>query len=952
MRNLSPLRLLLLCPGLIVSVASAHQTYERSEQWGLKNQGKPISVFAGDLKTDVLTARVGEDIDLEDLDLFIVASRLKSVRVAVLDSGVDVTHPGLQNRLVLDKQLGDVTDQVGHGTHVSGIIAAQDDGHGVVGVAPNALILPIRVIDKAPQAPVRPQALQSGGFGAFLDRITKGIRLATKLQAQVMNLSMSWPELPDTADFSDFEKAVAEARAQGIIIVAAAGNDSTPARVSPCQTTGVICVAAHGPDGALSHFSNYGSFVELAAPGVSILSAWPVAIARKKGSVFGEFSGYEIKDGTSMAAPFVTGAAALLLGAGYSSDEVVARLLLGSRGLHSLSEKSVQFGKLDVRGALSVYPKPLILPLQKRPIRLSWDQVSGALPFEVKLKNNWVESGKVSVRARLSQSSALAQVSLENAVFEHWNSGEQKTLKGRVQILDSARFEGRFDLQLEIVSEDEEGKLQDQSLQLPMDVVVPVGLNSAAGFREVPIESWLGSAVKSGAQFRSVVGDPRSLIALEADSKGLKLSWLEQTKDLDHKFVVRAQTLMAAPKGELFAIHRLFSGEKNGSAEFVFVYQKSAPNGAQGFHFEVFDSGLKASDANSKLLPDYVPRAVAFPENFQWGRLKGAKGDMAKLPVWVGLGPSADSIGKTPVLDPWDKMAGPEQNPVAAEKDAPDLRLYALGSEGLKEIAAPKEMGVVSLFPQSEESRRRGEVFVLLRKGEGALVSYFRGRFCEGEWVGIAPLSMDKTRTLFGLQNVLEVTRLDGDMSAAALRDLVFFGPSNEGVIRATMLPGGSALPALRDQKLKSLSSSDVALSGLGAFLKDGAPSYFIQTLYDLQFHDLGQGEVARTTLGRFSFLPGLVSKARYFPVVVGAASGGEMPAMLLPSGFGPFPGLEVIVPQYQEGHLQSLVRPARFRFEEGQGCEGLPTPRRLEGGASSLLYFCGDRFVEVKLEL
>ncbi|MGK5090088.1 S8 family serine peptidase [Bdellovibrionota bacterium FG-2] len=938
------------------------------EQWGLKNQGHSISVFAGDVKTEVLRGERGEDIDLEELDSFVFKKRLRPVRVAVLDSGVDATHAGLKNRIISDPQLGDFSDQVGHGTHVAGIIAGQDEGHGVVGVAPNALIIPIRVIDKAPQAPVRPQALGSGGFLGFFGGAVKRNRVGSKIQGRGIKPSMVLPGRPDSADFTDFEKAVAEARAQGVIIIAAAGNDATSARVSPCQTTGVICVAAHGPDGRLAHFSNYGSFVELAAPGISILSTWPLAVARKKRTVFGDFFGYELKDGTSMAAPFVAGAAALLLGAGYSSDEVVARLLLGARangyegarGGQSRAAKSVQFGKLDVRGALSVYPKPLILPLEKRPLRLAWDQVSSSLSFEVGLKNNWVSGKKFSVRASLSQRPSLAGVSLVDPVYAQWKTGEQKTFRGAVQILDLDRFEGRFDLVLEFVSEDDEGKLQDQSLRVPVDVVVPVGLNSMAGFREVLIASSFETpAVKAGAEFRSVVGDPLSLMAFELGPNGLGIKWLEQTTDIDRKFVVRAQGVTTVPRrGDLLAIHRLFSSGAKGSAEFVLVYQISnGSGGVQGFHFEVLDSELQGASANSKLLPDYAPRVVAFPENFQWVSLRiGALA--VKSPVWIGFGPSADSIGRVPVSDAWEKMEDPAQAAPSAEKDAPDLRLFTIGSGGIRELALPKDMGVVALFPQTQEFRGRGEVIALLRKGEGAFISYFYGRLGEGGWGELVSIKMDKTRTLFGLQNVLEVTRLESGLSAGAssLRDLVFFGPSNEGVIRATLLPGAAVVAPFGDQKLRAGSSSDVALSGLGAFLKDGAPSYFIQTLYDLQFHDFATGEVASTTLGRFSFLPGLVSKTRYFPVVVGESgagsggAGGEKPAMLLPAGFGPFPGLEVIVPEYSGGHLTGLTRPARFRFEDGEGCSGLPTPRRFDGAASSLFYFCGDRFVEVKL--
>ena len=94
----------------------------------------------------------------------------------------------------------------------------------------------------------------------------------------------------------------------------------------------MICVASHGADGALSHFSNYGPWVDVAAPGLGILSTWPMA---KKSAVFTEVAGFEYKNGTSMASPFVAGVLAELLSRGYSADEARARLYAGACAVRS-----------------------------------------------------------------------------------------------------------------------------------------------------------------------------------------------------------------------------------------------------------------------------------------------------------------------------------------------------------------------------------------------------------------------------------------------------------------------------------------------------------------------------------------------------------------------------------------------------------------------------------------
>ncbi|MFN8184727.1 MAG: S8 family serine peptidase [Candidatus Nanopelagicales bacterium] len=213
------------------------------------------------------------------------------VTVAVVDTGVDATHEDLAGQVLPGVDLmgrhtsAESSDLNGHGTHVAAIIAAADNGVGGLGVAPQAKILPIRVLD-------------ADGAGYAAD-VAEGIVWAVDHGARVVNLSLGGP-VPSQAQ----EAAVQYARDHGVVVVAAAGN-SGPGAVPeyPAAFEGVTAVAATTPQKAVASFSSRGAYVDVAAPGTMILSAVPG-------------NRYAYESGTSMAAPFVSGAAALL----YSLD--------------------------------------------------------------------------------------------------------------------------------------------------------------------------------------------------------------------------------------------------------------------------------------------------------------------------------------------------------------------------------------------------------------------------------------------------------------------------------------------------------------------------------------------------------------------------------------------------------------------------------------------------------
>lgn len=211
----------------------------------------------------------------------------KGVRVAVIDTGVDGSHPELAGKVAAGFNATDgsvnAMDDMGHGTHVSGTIAGN-----TVGVAPEATIVPVKF-------------LNAQGEGTLEDAI-KAIDWASKQNVQIM--SASWGGSDDSQALADVVKAAVD---QGIVFVAAAGNDGADndkVKSFPSNYPGVVAVAASDQSDALASFSNYGlKSVLLAAPGVSIYSSLPGGK-------------YDSWDGTSMATPHVSGALALLMSSG------------------------------------------------------------------------------------------------------------------------------------------------------------------------------------------------------------------------------------------------------------------------------------------------------------------------------------------------------------------------------------------------------------------------------------------------------------------------------------------------------------------------------------------------------------------------------------------------------------------------------------------------------------
>jgi subtilisin family serine protease len=278
------------------------------KQWALQNTGQNGGTF---------------DADIDAPEAWDIGTGSSDVTIAIIDSGVDYTHPDLANNIWINEDEipnngvdddnngfiddirswdfcnddNDPLDDSGHGTHCAGIASAiGNNSIGIAGVCWNCKIMPVKGFDK-------------NGVGWATD-LANAIIYATDNGADV--ISMSWGNYNSTKIIHD---AVDYAYSNGVVLVAAAGNIliDISRKFYPAAFDNVIAVAATDKNDYKASFSNYGEWVDVAAPGEEIYSTMPTYYVELNSAPYFLSMNYDYLDGTSMACPMVAGLAGLLL---------------------------------------------------------------------------------------------------------------------------------------------------------------------------------------------------------------------------------------------------------------------------------------------------------------------------------------------------------------------------------------------------------------------------------------------------------------------------------------------------------------------------------------------------------------------------------------------------------------------------------------------------------------
>jgi thermitase len=326
----------------------------------LLRESNPGTVLPNDplFKEQWALSNIGQNGGKKDADVAALKAWLKTqgsqdVVVAVLDSGVDYTHPDLVANMWLRPEsvpqykddelgsfndlqgfnavdnLGDPMDENGHGTHCSGIIGAEgNNDEGISGINWKVKIMPLKFMGR-------------GGFGTTKDAI-EAINYAIDRKRNGVNVRVINASWGSTLYSKALEDAIRAAGEEGILFVAAAGNASTdndkrPHYPSNYKLPNVISVAALDRNDQLASFSNFGAkTVHVAAPGKDILSTWLN-------------DGYREASGTSMATPYVAGVAALIL----ASEPKLSVEKLRERVLKSVDANASLNGKVEAGGRIN-----------------------------------------------------------------------------------------------------------------------------------------------------------------------------------------------------------------------------------------------------------------------------------------------------------------------------------------------------------------------------------------------------------------------------------------------------------------------------------------------------------------------------------------------------------------------------------------------------------------------
>lgn len=1003
-------------------------------QWGLQNDGLPQVVDLDPVRNYRSPSIKGQDVNLKRISPAIPSPR--QVLVAVLDTGIDRTHPDLKNVIrtkpqecealaqylqctqdeesqVCDKKwldpsnpqadtdrngypldcygwsamgaknsvndiIGDPlpVDTIGHGTHVAGLVGAQvDNGIGIEGVSNHVRILPVKVVGEEISEPLKPMSIdldpretnrEKAGFRLVQDvsdRVARGLIYALNEGAEVVNLSVGWPQV---ADSKLLREVVAEAVKRGVIIVAAAGNDSTRALLRPCTYEGVICVGALSPDGGMSHFSNYGSGVDLAAPGLNILSTYP---EEKRPSRFRKTLGYEFLSGTSQASPIVAGLAAEMLARGVPSKEIYARLVLSARPLlpnqtlfetfasgqkRTLKasvdplEKYVFSGQADLGKALEIPWRAVIAPASKERPEILWDGASSELSLEFSMQNRGADISAQNVQMKAFIRSPQVGVArpqvvklevLPGAQKSVWSYGEKRNYRAIMKMDPSKVAELPSDLDLVVQAQFSNGYTQTSIIE--PEVTIPLSRIAQQNRARYQVEG-LPNGRWDWTPLESVDGAQRgeTYLITEQSPRGFRVAVL---RIKDGKSELKGPVILPRTQGlKLIAV---MWGVQTPAGYVFGVIEENEPDSTElpATHFFDLNSELQV-----KSRARYDSKIVQVPFMVRWLKLS----HQVYRPAWIGAGLEPNK--KQNLWDRWENRNKTERV---------QQRLYWLNEEfkpfAIGEIEGGQKF--VDFVPGPRDSEGVLTALTVKSQGPSAQPSYIQDSsfvtFEAGKVVHVLKADEPLYRSLLEAKRG-PLFNLDSTLPFA--RGMFWFA---EGALQTQKITTWD----LMTQKFQNYDARalrahfDSALWTQAVYEGEGVSGSFVVTNTEIQYHDLRSGRAVRKSLDRYSFFSDSLQILLAYPLVIQSLKG---PSKLLPALFASENvdferGVKLVVPIFaKNGDVVELVSPGTLNIKADRGCKPFKTPIQLESGETALDFFCsqdvkeGDQVVGSKDEL
>lgn len=1013
-----------------------------NESWAIKNSGADLVFDLSPIQAYRLQARTGQDLQLPVSQ---TPKITRKIRVAVLDTGVDTNHHGLYQHIArhakecarldeykaclknadqtaescaadhldisnsandTDKNnypmdctgwsvLADPTpnnilgtpiveDPVGHGTHVASLITQ---------VSKNVEIIPVQVLGEkfSPNQPVKPFSIDlspdenaRNGIdlmgGEIAQIVARGIIYSIHAKADIINLSIGWPQLQDHEVLRD---AIAEAQRQGIIVVAAAGNDSTSALLRPCQYDGVICVAATRPDGSLASFSNFGFGVDIAAPGVSIVGLVP---ATNRSIRLPGYFGVDIMSGTSQATPLVVGLISEMLSQGIPKNEIYPRLILGARPIEkdlpvlvgpinkpgkpvdapAAYEKTVLSGQVDGTKSLGLFAQPLILSSNKVTEQIIWNRQSAVLPVSFKLKNYWKSvGGEVDVQLSLTNKATVLpkisnlKLSGGSTKVSSWKEGEEKILTMNLEIVDTVRpSQSRIPRELQFEARVFiKGKLH-RKIPLRAEIVVKLDLNLVNKDDEVQTIP-LSRGRFQGEKFFLIDEiydnqlNKRDYFLLNKGKDDFSLALAELT-DSGYKMTAPVKIKIDGKIGPTKPLHRIrIDVDQDGLSEYIISLQEFNTSGeivSGSSQYKVHFFILNA-DLSIKKYFVFKDKRVLFPMEFTW-----LKVGQELRPAWVAQGFKVVEPGP---LDGWGGDDDYDIGTVKLVKE--NIYFYYLSEDyQLKQVKAPQGLRIVDLLQTSIDQIRSGQIPVLVAKNLGTeLKPSYLNEFSVGWILSEKLTNLKKIEDLEikdgNYRNLID-TRKDRSLNLAfeesEFRGNFWFGMDAHQKQRITMIDFNSM--RLVDQLISSEQKVfDAPLRIRSAYSGSGKHSTFVMTNTEIEYTDLTLKQKAMTSLNKYTFIGDDLIVDLQFPVTLSSNKNAKIKtaALYTTEGSGLSSSLRILTADYNDqGKLVGLVSPARLSLQSPEGCRPLDFPLYINQ-EYAIDYDCGNKFIRIKLK-
>lgn len=991
-------------------------------QWSLNNQGAAQVVDLDPVRNYRVQGLTNQDINIKSLKNSVLSPR--QVIVAVLDTGIDRNHPDLRNVIrtkpeecaalaqyiqclsdgvqkACDEKWMDpknpeadtdkngypmdcygwsaigqqsevsgiigspfFVDNIGHGTHVAGLVGAEsDNGLGIQGVSPHIRILPVQVIDDRVNEPLKPMSVpnldpsekirEEQGFKIVQDvsdRVARGFLYALNEGAEVITMSLGWPQV---ADSKLLRGLIEEASRRGVIVIAAAGNDSTRALLRPCVYDSVICVGSLNSDGSLSHFSNYGSGVDIAAPGLSMISTYPEDLRPAK---FRSYLGYEYLSGTSQATPLVAGAVAELLSRGVPKNEIYAKLILSARPVQTPTalfqvfasgekrnfkadadplKKYVFSGQLDVAAAVNTPFRAVIQASQRERPEILWDRKSTEFSLNLELINRGaaVREQDVQINARVDQVKSGAQrpqvesVQLISKAESVWKQNQKRIYKINFVMASKNVEELPSDLDVVVTAQFSNGYQQVSVVEPEVTVPlaqIPLDQKQTFKIENLPAGSWdwtplenLDGAQRGEAYLLSEQLPAGFRVATATIINGqMKIKGpvtLSGTRGLKLIAVMWGATTSA---GSVFGVIEDTSSD-DPEAE---VTESVAP-----IHLFDLDTDL---NVKSKLV--YDSKVVRLPFQVRWMKVA----DQVYRPAWIGAGLNPNK--KPSLRDLWQNRGQPERV---------EQRLYWLDQQfkpqALNDVDGKR---FVDFIPGIQDSEGVLTAMAVKSQGPSSQPDYIQDvlfvTFSEGKVLK----TLKNKEPLY--RSLLEARRgalFNLDSSTPFSRGLFWFA---EGALRTQKITTwDSLIEKFENYDATALRSHyDSALWTQAVYSGSQNAGAFTVTNSEVQYHDLKTGKAVRKSLDRYSFFSDSLQILLAYPLVIQSQNlkTKYRPALFATENIDFERGVKLVVPIFaNDGSVVELVSPSTLNIKAGSGCKPFKTPIQLTTGETALDFFC-----------